>query len=189
MKTAANTQFCGSQKNVQQKPVWIRINISLNFLDWLGSPGGSEFLTPIEDMNMEEFNACLKSFYTSATKQDGSFYKKTSLKSVRDAIDRFLCTSPRNTQFSITSHAAFTETNKVLDAFLKDLRKSGKIAGFVQKKSISKQQIQKLFYCGEPGLADTKNPAQLQRTTWFYLGLFSGRRGQEKQRAYPFWHF
>ena len=136
MKTAANTQFCGSQKK------------------W----------PPI------------------ATKQDGWFYKNTSLKSTRAAIDRFLCSSSRSTQFSITSHAAFTETNKVLDAFLKDLRKSGKIADFVQKKSISKQQIQKLFYCGEPGLADTKNPAQLQRTTWFYLGLFSGRRRQEKQR-------
>ena len=86
---------------------------------------------------MEDLNACLKSFYTSATKQDGSFYKKTSLKSTRAAIDRFLCSSPRSKQFSITSHAAFTETNKVLDAFLKDLRKSGKIAGFVQKKSRS----------------------------------------------------
>ena len=153
MKTAANTQFCGSQKNGRQKSVSIRINILLNFLDWLGSPGASKFLTPIEDMNMEDLNACLKSFYTSATKQDGSFYKKTSLKSIRATIDCFLCSSPRSKQFSITSHTAF-----------------------------SKQQIQKLFYCGEPGLADTKNPAQLQRTTWFYLGLFSGRRGQEKQR-------
>ena len=67
-------------------------------------------------------------------------------------------------------------------AFVKDLRKSGKIAGLVHKKAISKQQIQKLFDCGELGLADTKNPAQLQRTTWFYLGLFFGRRGRENQR-------
>ena len=130
---------------------------------------------------MEELNACLKSFYTSARKQDGSFYKKTSLKSIRAAIDRFLRSPPRSKKFSITSHAAFTEANKVLDAFVKDLRKSGKIAGLVHKKAISRQQIQKLFDCGELGLADTKNPAQLQRTTWFYLGLFFGRRGRENQ--------
>ena len=133
-------------------------------------------------MDMEELNACLKSFYTSARKQDGSFYKKTSLKSIRAAIDRFLHSPPRSKQFSITSHAAFTEANKVLDAFVKDLRKSGKIAGLVHKKAISKQQIQKLFDCGELGLADTNNPAHLQRTTWFYLGLFFGRRGRENQR-------
>ncbi|XP_068720785.1 uncharacterized protein [Montipora capricornis] len=152
------------------------------FNDWLGSPGGSKFSTPIEDMDMEELNACLKSFYTFARKQDGSFYKKTSLKSIQGAIGRFLRSPPRSKQFSITSHAAFTEANKVLDAFVKDLRKSGKIAGLVQRKAISKQQIQKLFDSGELGLADTKNPAQLQRTTWFYLGLFFGRRGRENQR-------
>ena len=131
---------------------------------------------------MEELNACLKSFYTSARKQDGSFYKKTSLKSIRSAIDRFLRSPPRSKQFSTTSHAAFTEANKVLDAFVKDLRKSGKIAGLVHKKAISKQQIQKLFDWGELGLADTKNPAQPQRTFWFYLELFFGRRGRENQR-------
>ena len=126
----------------------INTDISLTFLDWLGSPGGSKFSTLIEDMDMEELNACLTSFYTSARKQDGSFYKKTSFKSIRAAIDRFLRSPPRSKQFSITSHAAFTEANKVLDTFVKDLRKSGKIADLVHKKAISKQQIQKLFDCG-----------------------------------------
>jgi len=32
------------------------------------------------------------------------------------------------------------------------------------------------------GPADNKNPSQLQRTAWFYLGLFFGRRGLENQR-------
>jgi len=32
------------------------------------------------------------------------------------------------------------------------------------------------------GPADSLNPAQLQRTAWFYLGLFFGRREREKQR-------
>ncbi|XP_068684815.1 uncharacterized protein [Montipora foliosa] len=129
-------------------------------------------------LSQRKFRVTYQGFF----KQDGSFYKKTSLKSTRAAIDRFLRSPPRNKQLSIISHAAFTEANKVLDAFVKNLRKSGKIAGLVHKKAISKQQIQRLFDCGELGLADTKNPAQLQRTTWFYLGLFFGRRGRENQR-------
>ena len=154
--------------------LFINTDISVNFLHLLGSPGGSKFSTRIEDVGMEELSGCLKSFYTSARKQDVSFYKKTSLKSIRAAMDCFLCSPPRSKQFSITSHAAFTEVNKVLDAFIKDLWKSGKIAGLVHKKAIAKQQIQKLVDCGELGLADTKTPAQLQRPTWFYLGLFFG---------------
>ena len=69
-----------------------------------------------------------------------------------------------------------------MDAFVKDLRKSCRISGIVHKKAISKQQIQKLFESGELDPADTKNPSQLQRTAWFYLGLFCGRRGRENQQ-------
>ena len=133
-------------------------------------------------MTKEELNACLKSFYTSARKHDGQFYKSSSLKSIRAAIDRYLRSPPRCKQFSIIADAAFTEANKILDAFVKDLRKSGRISGIVHKKAISKQQIQKLFESGELGPADTKDPAQLQRTAWFYLALFFGRRGRENQR-------
>ena len=105
-------------------------------------------------MTKEELNVCLKSFYTSARKHDGQFYKSS----------------------------AFTEANKILDAFVKDLRKSGRIRGIVHKKAISKQQIPKLFESGELRPADTKDPAQLQRTAWFYLALFFGRWGRENQR-------
>ena len=65
---------------------------------------------------------------------------------------------------------------------MKELRKSGKISGVVHKKAILKQQVEKLFQSGELGPADTKDPAQLQRTAWFYLGIYFGRRGRENQR-------
>ena len=39
-------------------------------------------------MSKQELNDCLKSFYTSARKQDGSYYKTSSMKSIRAAIDR-----------------------------------------------------------------------------------------------------
>ena len=133
-------------------------------------------------MTKEEPNLCLKNFYTSAMKKDGSFYKRTSMKSIRAAIDRFLWSPPYNKNFSIIADAVFTEANKVLDAFVKDLRKTGKIAGIVHKKPISKEQMKRLFDSGELGPANSMNPAQLQRTAWLYLGFCFGRRGREYQR-------
>ena len=133
-------------------------------------------------MSKQELNACLKCFYTSARKKDGTYYKSSSTKSIRAAIDRFLRFPPNNKPFSIITDPAFTEANKVLDAFVKDLRKTGKIAGVVHKRAISKEQLKKLFESGELGPAGSLNPAQLQRTAWFYLGLFFGRRGRENQR-------
>ena len=141
-------------------------------------------------MNGEEFDVCLKSFYTSTRKQDGQLYKSSSLKAIRAAIDRYLHMPPHSKQFSIIADPAFTEANKVLDAFVKELRKSGKISGVVHKKAISKQQVEKLFQSGELGLADTKDPAQLQRTAWFYLGIYFRRCGllqeDEKPSKWPF---
>ena len=49
---------------------------------------------------------------------------------------------PHSKQFSIVADPAFTEVNKTLDAFVKELRKSGKISGVVHKKAISKQQVE-----------------------------------------------
>ncbi|XP_073256114.1 uncharacterized protein KIAA1958-like [Porites lutea] len=152
------------------------------FIEWLDSPGGKKFSKSIEEMSKQELNDCLKSFYTSARKQDGSYYKTSPRKSIRAAIDRFLRSPPHCKQFSIIGDPAFTEANQVLDAFVKDLRKTGKIAGVVHKKPITKQQIQRLYECGELGPANSTNPAQLQRTVWFYLVLYFGQRGRENQR-------
>ena len=110
---------------------WLRNNnnIYLNVTEWLASPGGTTFSKPIQKMSKEELNVCLKCFYTSARKKDGTYYKRSSTKSIRAAIDRFLRSLPHNKPFYIISDPAFTEANKVLDALVKDLRKTGKIAG------------------------------------------------------------
>ena len=49
-------------------------------------------------------------------------------------------------------------------AFEKHLRKTGNIAG-VPEKQTPNEQMKKLFDSGELGRAESKNPAQLQRTT------------------------
>ena len=123
-------------------------------------------------MSLQELNECLKCFYVSACQKDGSFYKKSSMLSIRAAIDRFLREPPNSKPFSITAHPAFAEANKVLDAFVKSLRKSGKIAGAVHKESMTEEHIQQLFESGELGPADSKDPAQLMKTAWLYMSLF-----------------
>ena len=65
---------------------------------------------------------------------------------------------------------------------MKDLRKSGKIAGVVHKKPISSDQIQLIFRVGELGPANCVDPAQLFRTAWFYLSFYFGKRGRENLR-------
>jgi len=152
------------------------------FDEWLASPSGAKFAKPIEDMSKEELNTCLKYFYTSARKQDGSYYKASSLKTIRAAIDRYLRSPPHYKQFSIVSDAAFSEANRVLFAFVKDLKMSGKIEGVIHKQAITKEQVQKLYDSGQLGPANSYDPAQLQRTVWFYIGLYFGRRGRENQR-------
>ena len=77
-----------------------------------------------------------------------------------------------NKDFTIIGDSAFTEANQVLDAFVKDLRKTGKIAGVVHKKPITKQQIQRLYECGELGPANSTTasglvlPCTLFWTAW-----------------------
>ena len=85
--------------------------ISLTFSDWLLTPGNKFSVTPIEEMNKEELNACLKSFYTSARKQDGQFYKSSSLKAIRAAIDRYLrCLHTPNSFLSLPTLLSLKQT-------------------------------------------------------------------------------
>ena len=60
------------------------------------------------------------------------------MKAIRAAIERFL-KKTSNKGFSIVGDPTFAEANLVLDAFVKYLRKSGKIAGTVHKKHLQRR--------------------------------------------------
>ena len=47
------------------------------------------------------------------------------------------------------------------------------------KRPSRNRKFEKLFQGGELGRADSNDPAQLQRTAWFYLGIYFGRRGRK----------
>lgn len=55
-----------------------------------------------------------------------NFYKGTSMKSIRDTIDRFLRSPPQNKPFCIIADPAVTQANEVLDAGVREIKKDGK---------------------------------------------------------------
>lgn len=133
-------------------------------------------------MKIEELNRCLRKFYVSARKQDGGFYNKATLTSIRSAIDRHLRNEPNNKKFSIISSPEFTEANKALNSFLKNLSKTGQIRSTIHKPPLSKEAIVKLYEAGELVEVNSLSPRKLQQTAWFYITLYFGRRGRENQR-------
>jgi len=58
-----------------------------------------EFTNEIGNMEVDELNKCLAKVYISVRKTDGSYYKKTSLLSIRAALDR---QTTRNSAFVTT---------------------------------------------------------------------------------------
>ena len=77
---------------------------------------------------------------------------------------------------------AFETANKVLNAICRKNAQGGKASPIVQKQPIAKEQVEQLFRTGQLGEWDTQDPAQLLRTTWFYITLYFGKRGRENQR-------
>ena len=133
-------------------------------------------------MEKVELVRCLEKFYLGARQKEGSFYKSSSLRSIRGGLNRYLQSPEVKISFSIITDPAFVQANKALDAFLKTLRKDGEIAGVVHKETLTREVVKKLFETGELGPADSKSPSQLQNTVWFYITLYFGKRGRENQR-------
>ncbi|KAL9953873.1 hypothetical protein ACROYT_G041346 [Oculina patagonica] len=140
------------------------------FKDWFSTQ--KEITTPIEQQTKAELNTCLQKFYVSVRRTNGEPFKVSSLKAIREAIDRHLKQAPNNKPWSIVGDLEFKKANDTLNADCKNLMKEGKVAGVVHKTPITSEQLQKLFESGQLGNADTKDPKQLQRTAWFYTYLY-----------------
>ena len=74
-------------------------------------------------------NKCLSKFYLSVTRKDNSFYNlKTSLLSVRAALDHHLKAPPHNKKvLSASAVNLFSEANKGLNSYLKQLISEGNL--------------------------------------------------------------
>ena len=104
---------------------------------------------------------CLKTFYLCIRKKDGSFFKVSSLKAIRAAVERSLKSAPNSKPWSIISDPQFKEANDALGACAKSIRRERKVGGVVHKNPITKEQIEILFERQQLGPADAKCPSQL----------------------------
>ena len=77
----------------------------------------------------------------------------------------------------------FSEANKTLNSYLKQLFNGGKIAGTVHKNPLTGETIKKLYERGQLADADTRNPRVLLQTAWFFISIYFGKRGRENQHS------
>jgi len=103
-------------------------------------------------------HASVNKFYVSVRRKDGSYYKRNNLLSVRAALDHYLKSPPYNKNISICDNYLFSEANKTLNSYLKQLVNQGKVAGTVHKNPLTSEIIQKLYDVGELADADTLDP-------------------------------
>ena len=133
-------------------------------------------------MRKAELNDCLPVSYAAVKQKDGKDFKVSSLRTIRAAIERHLKQPPSNKKWSIVGDPAFEKANKVLNAICKRNAQEGRAGPTVHKQAITSEQVEHLFRSGQLGSCDSQDPAQLLRTSWFYITLYFGKRGRENQR-------
>ena len=126
-------------------------------------------------MEVNNMNKCLSKFYVSVRRKGGGFYKKTTLSSLRAALDCHL--KYRHT--TKCDNYLFSEANKTLSSYLKQLVSEGKIAGTVHKNPLTGETIEKLYEEGELTDANTRDPRAVLQSAWFFVSIYFGKRGRD----------
>ena len=129
-------------------------------------------------MTNKQLDENLRRFYASARKQDGEEYSRSSLLSFRNAIERYLNDPPISRGVKISSNPVFYSSNKMLEAKIKNLKRTGKGGTVVHKDVIESHDLQKLR---TSGVFSTENPWSLMRNVWFHISIHWCRRGFEGQ--------
>ena len=129
-------------------------------------------------MKKEELNDCLKVLYAAVKQKDGKDFKVSYLGTIRAAVtvERYLKQPPINEPWFIAGDPDFETANNVLSAICRKNAQEGKASPIVHKQPIKKEQVEQLFRTGQLGECHTQDPAQLLRTTWFYITLYFGKK-------------
>ncbi|XP_068692575.1 uncharacterized protein [Montipora foliosa] len=122
-------------------------------------------------MDEKQLDNSLSQFYIEARSKRGEEYSKSSLISFRNAIERHLNNPPYNKTLKLNS-ASFTNSNRMLNAKIKSLKKQ-------HKDAIPVDNLKKLKAGPVLRLTDAWS---LLRNVWFHVVLYWCRRGREGQR-------
>lgn len=129
-------------------------------------------------MNNNELDKYLRHFYAEARTKDGALYSRSSLLSLRNAIERFLNNPPFNRGISITKGIDFQSSNKLLQSQIK-LNKRENKENTQHKPAIPTADLLKLK---SSAAIRGDSPWGLLRNVWLHITLFWCRRGREGQR-------
>ena len=72
-----------------------------------------------------ELDANLRCFYAEARNKDGGNYSRSTLLEFRNGLERYLNNPPYKKGIHIATDPAFQQSNQMLDAKLKDMKKQG----------------------------------------------------------------
>ena len=75
------------------------------YFEWFSQQ--TEFSTKLEEMEKVELAKCLERFYLSARQKDGSYYKSSTLRSIKAGLDRYLQSPELKKPFSIITDPDF----------------------------------------------------------------------------------
>ena len=121
-------------------------------------------------------NETLTQFYAEIRKADGSYYKTTSMRSLRYGLQRKIKQTRKD--IDIIDDIQFKRCNEVFAAQLVHLKKIG-LAKVVHKPPISKHDLALLY---SSGVFATNKPASLQKKVFFEVVFYLCRRGRENLR-------
>ena len=132
--------------------------------------------------SVEHFSKCeldniLCKFWVELRKVDGTYYKKTSFRCLRYAIQRHMKTV-RGETFDIIDNEEFAPSNNVYKAQCVVLKKCG-FAKVDNHPPITEEDMELLY---SSAVFSLETPIGLQRKVFFELMLHLGRRGLENLR-------
>ena len=146
------------------------------YLAWCAE---KQIQTPLEAMKIGQLDQNLRRFYAEARTKKGEDYSKSTLLGFRHSIERFLNAPPFSRGLQISTDPRFARSNLMLDAQIKNLKRSGK-ENVSHKPAIEEEDLQKLK---SSEVLSLSSPLSLLRNVWFHVVLFFCRRGLEGQRS------
>ena len=130
-------------------------------------------------MKIGQLDQNLRRFYAEARTKKGEDYSKSTLLGFRHSIERSLNAPPFSRGLQISTDPRFAKSNLMLDAQIKNLKRSGK-ENVSHKPAIEEEDLQKLKSSEVLSLSSLLSSL---RNVWFHVVLFFCRRDIKGQRS------
>lgn len=140
--------------------------------DWAKERG---FRKEIFEYPPHELDTILQTFYVEVRKSDGQEYEPQCLNVMITSLDRYL--KQNGYKKSIVRDTEFKMSKTILEGVARDLRTKGKGRCENRSHSLSPEEEEILWQCGQFGF---ESPRALLHTVWWFIGHHFGLRGRSE---------